>query len=256
MSVYYYTEHTNLDTNNPNLFDIKTKKTNYGRDLDLNSANTISRIVGLDKLVQQTEKIVFLNTDTYESAPDLGVDLFKQSNTTILNYSISKAFNQYASLQQQQQTQSNFLILGRNIYRSRDISNIEYWEKINKNIISSNKYIDSGLITDTEYFYATTKVYKDSLGNTRETKIEILDNVIATSDNTLSAKINDDFVFISDANSVILYWDIPIPLNLEEQLRSIVSINSFKLGDPRALQVNIKLSNRELTQAQVSSLSR
>lgn len=254
MAVAYFTKDTKLKTTDKHLFDVKTIATSYGRDLYVNSSGTINRIIGLDKLEQQVEKSVLIKKKTYTQAPLLGTNL-EQSNPALVDFDIKESLAQLATLQQQQRSTNSFTILGRNIYRSRDSSNVDYWVKINSHIVSSNSFIDKDLTTGTTYSYATTNVYQDTLGRTTESKIDEFENVIVSEINTMSAIVNDSFIIVSSNNKVTLYWNLPIEMSTEEQLRSIISVNSSKLGDPRSLKVSIKVTNRNLTQAQINTLT-
>ena len=246
MAVAYFIKDTKLTTTDKHLFDAKTITTSYGRDLYVNSSGTINRIIGLDKLEQQVEKSVLIKKKTYTQAPLLGTNL-GQSNAALIDFDIKESLSQLATLQQQQRSYNTLTILGRNIYRSRDASNVDYWVRINSHIISGNSFIDKDLITGTTYSYAVTNVYQDTLSRTTESKIDKFEDITVSDMDTMSAFVNDSFIVVSGNNKVTLYWNMPVEMSTEEQLRSIISVNSSKLGDPRSLKVSIKVTNRKLT---------
>ena len=257
MSIHYYTKDTKLNVDDTHLFDIKSKKTTFGRDLDFNHIGTTNRIIGLDKLEQQAEKSVLVRKDSYSAARNLGTSLFKgfAKDRALLSSEIRDSLTTFANLQQQQRTSSTVKILGKNIYRTIDILDATSWKKINSHIISDNFYTDKNLISGTFYNYSVTEVYQDQYGRTTETKIDKVEYTLATATATLEAKVNDMFVLINNGKGALLYWNTPIEMVMEEQLRSIIGVTvSTNFSDPRGVFVNIRLSNRTLTQTQLSFL--
>jgi len=251
----YYTNNSKLIPDGTQLFDSKSIKTGYGYDIDINSSGAISRLIGLDKLEQQVQKAVIVKKGSYPTAKSLGSNIINATikDKIFLNAEIRETLATYAKLQQQ--TSTSFLkVLGKNIYRTMDITDASSWRKINSHIISSNTYTDSNLIPSIFYYYAVTTVYRDTLGNTSETNIDKYENIIASTVNSLQAKVNDTFVLVSGNKSAILYWSIPVKLNEEEQLRSIIDIILTQFGDPRGLNIKIKVTNKSMTQSQINLL--
>lgn len=258
MATAYYTKDTKLNIADKHLFDIKTKRSSFGKDIDVNYSGDLSRVIGLDKLEQQVEKAILVKKNTYATAKNLGTSLvigsFVKDKSTI-TAEVRDALIIYSNLQQQQRTTNTVKLIGKNIYRTIDILDPNSWEKINTHIISDNTYADTNLIPDTYYNYAVTDVFQDLFGKTIETKIDKTEYVLAANVSTLKAKVNDSFVLIENGKSAILYWNLIQDLTMEEQLRSIINIAvSSGLGDPRSVNVNLKLSNRELTQTQINLL--
>ena len=250
----YNIDNSQLDNINDRRFDIKTKSTVYGKDLDL-SNNKISRVIGIDKLIQQSEKSVLVAKGTYSEAKLLGTPTFANNDPTIISNGVVESLSIYANLQKLQETSSVVSVIGKNIYRTLDINDPDSWRKLNKFILTDNTYTDVDVVVGTTYYYSLVTVFVDSVNNTKETPIiNSLSNTVE-SDQTLNTSVGADFIVVSDSNSSVLYWNIPVGLSSEEQLRSILEVRSVKFSsDPRGLAIKIKLSNKELTQGQIQAI--
>lgn len=259
MSIYFKTDKTKLNINNNYLFDVSTKSTGYGRDLDINSNGGISRVIGLDKLIQQVQKTVLVKKASYPSLSSFGTALSGMTTKDVssIDSDIKGTLATYAGLQQQQHSSTSVEIIGRNVYRTIDINDSASWIKLNSQIVTKGSYLDSNLATGTTYYYATTTVYRDYLNRTVESNIKVYSRVNITNVNTQSAEVKSEFVLINGANKVTLYWMVPIGLTQEEQLRSVLGISTTKSpGEPRRVRIDIKLTNRNLTATQLNVLSK
>jgi hypothetical protein len=257
MSVNYYIKNSVINKVDTRLFDIRSTSTRYGKDLELNVLGTVDRIVGLDKLQQQTEKVVLLSKGTYSGNPLLGTDLLNSTrkDTMAINSDIRDSLSSYAAIQQGKKDISTLNILGRNIYRTVDIEDTGAWKKLNDHIITINEFSDNTPRIDTFYYYGITTVYRDTSNRTKETQIISYKSASVSNEDTMNAKVDEDFILISGNNKVTLYWNLPIDMTYEEQLRSIVSIRTTKSpSDPRKLTADIKLSNRDLTESQITAI--
>lgn len=257
MSINYSITLSKLDNLPSRKFDIKTKPTKFKKDIDLGPFGTLSRIIGLDKLGQQASKSVILNKGTYPTNDALGTALIsnKNKNTIFITSDIQNSLSTYAKIQQRQVTSNITEILGKNIYRSIDKTNIDGWEKVNDQVLSANTYTDLDLSTDIIYYYAMTTIYRDTSTSTKETQISNYLTVDIPADNTMNAAVSSDFIIIFGSREASLYWNLPVELSKEEQLRSILDIKLNKLSnDPRDLRIDIKITNRELTQRQIETI--
>lgn len=254
MAINYNIKDTRLDKITTRKFDIKTKTTVFGKDLALNSIGSLDRIIGLDKMKQQTEKAILLQKGTYTTATSLGTALLSvgTKDKIFLASDIKKSLSEYAAIQQQQAKSINTNLLGINIYKTVDIKDETSWLKINTNVIPTNTYEDTDVLPNVLYYYAITTVYRDTTNRIKETQISTYKDTIITPYNELAASIDSDFIIINGTASNILYWNLPVELTPEEQLRSILSIKTTDAGaDPREVSVSVKLTNREVTQVQV-----
>lgn len=254
MATNYSITYSKLDNLPSRKFDIKTKRTKFKKDIDLGPFGTLSRVVGLDKLSQQASKSVILNKGTYTTNESLGTALIsnKNKNTVFVTADIQNSLSTYAKIQQRQVTSNITEVLGRNIYRSIDNTNINGWEKVNGQVLSANTYTDIELSTEIIYYYAMTTVYKDTSNSTKETQISSYLTVDIPVDNTMNAGVSQDFIIIFGSREASLYWNLPVALSKEEQLRSILDIKLNTLSsDPRALRIDVKITNRELTTSQI-----
>lgn len=259
MSTYFKTDKTKLNINNSYLFDLAVKSTGYGRDIDINSSGGVSRVIGLDKLVQQVQKTVLVRKAFYPSLTSFGTALSGMTTKDVssIDSDIKSTLSTYARLQQQQHNNTSVEILGRNIYRTTNINDSTSWKKLNSQIITKGNYIDSNLSSGTTYYYATTTVYKDYLNRSAESNIKVYSRADVTNLNTQKAEIKTEFILISAANKVTLYWAIPIGLTQEEQLRSVLGISTTKSpSEPRRVRIDIKLTSRDLTTSQINVLSK
>ena len=257
MAINYYTENTKLDKISTRLFDIKSKSTSYGKDIDLNSLGALDRIVGLDKLQQQTEKSLLLKKGSYSNNKLLGTDLLDgtRKDTVFINKDVKDSLSTYASIQQGQKTSSLVNILGRNVYRTVDIDDINAWIKLNDYVIPINEFSDTDININTTYYYSTTTVYRDTSNRIKESQITMYQSVIVSSEDTMNALIDSNFILVAGSQQVTLYWNLSVEMAMEEQLRSILSVRTTPLpGDPRGVQVSVRVTNRELTESQIETI--
>ena len=253
MPTYSITD-SKLDNINDRRFDIKTKSTVFGKDLDL-STSKLGRLIGIDKLIQQATKSVLVKKRTYTEAKLLGVPAFKDSDKTVLSSSITESLATYANLQKLQSSTALVFILGKNVYRTKDISDPNSWEKINKFVLTSNTYVDEDVTVGTTYYYSLVTVFTDSTNNTKETPVINSLSTLITSNSTLNTAVGEDFIVVNDASKAVLYWNLPAGLSSEEQLRSLLEIRSVTFAsDPRGLAILLKLSNKDLTQSQIQAI--
>lgn len=258
MSVYFKTDKTKLSTNNTYLFDVSVKSTGYGRDIDINSNGGVSRVIGLDKLIQQVQKTVLVKKASYPALSSLGTSLVGMTSKDVssIDSDIKGTLATYAGLQQQQHSSTSVEILGRNVYRTININDSASWTKLNSQIVTKGSYVDSNLTAGTTYYYATTTVYRDYLNKTVESNIKVYSKAEVTNVNTQKAEVKSEFIVLNGANKVTLYWMTPINLTQEEQLRSVLGIKTTKSpSEPRKVRIDIKLTNRDLTTAQLNILS-
>lgn len=252
MAIIYFIEASNISDTSSSLFDIKTISTSFGKDIDL-ASGTLSRLIGLDKLKQQVTKAVLVEKGSYDNVPGLGVRLLNtKKDLALASSSLRESLSTYTQLQQQQEPSSIVNVLGKNVYRTVDIDDATSWTKVNDYILSDNFFIDTELVSGTTYYYAITTVYRDSTNSIKETPIIGYQSIVITTDETLSSKVNFDFILVNGANQAKLYWNLPIELALEEQLRSILDIKFTQFAsDPRGLRINVKVTNRERDSIQI-----
>lgn len=251
----YFKQRTKLVDTTDELFDIKTTTSNGKRDLGLSPTGSLQRIVGLDKLIQQVTKALLVKKGTYITAPKLGMSTSSGQgiDAALITSSLVESLTVFAQQQQQRKRLTGTTILGKNIYRTVDINNIDSWEKINGYIVSDNTFTDITAITGNRYFYALTSVYRDTTNNTKETPIITSHSTVITVDETLSAQVNNDFILVNGSGDVALYWHATKELNNEEQLRSIYDVKVTKnIGDPRGLKVYASVTNVNLDKLQIS----
>lgn len=256
MAILYYKKDTKITDTASIFFDIKSKSSTIRKDLDFSVNGLLQRVVGIDKLKQQTEKMLLARKGSYTSAIDLGTSpsTSKKDLANVTN-SIVKSLTTYSKLQQQKKNILENDTLGKNVYRTVDINDSESWVKINDFILSRNTFIDSDLLVGTTYHYAITTVFRDTTNKMKETSITNSQSVTISSDETLSSEVNSDFILLNGAQRALLYWNLPIKLNEEEQLRSIINVNAAPFGsDPRGLSLDVSISNLELTSAQIKTL--
>ena len=219
----YFKQYTKIEDTTNQLFDIKTTVSNGKRDLDLSPTGALQRIVGLDKLIQQVTKALLVKKGTYITVPKLGLSISSGQgiDEALITSSLVESLTIFAQQQQQRKRLSGTTVLGKNIYRTVDINNVDSWEKINGYIVSDNTFTDLNAIVGNTYYYAITSVYKDTTNNTKETPIIISQSTVVTVDETLSAKVSNDFILVNGSGDIVLYWNITKELNDEEQLRRI-----------------------------------
>ena len=254
MSIYFK-QHTDIKNTTGQLFDIKTIVSNGKRDLDLSPTGSLQRIVGLDKLVQQVTKALLVKKGTYITVPKLGLSISSGQgiDSALITSALVESLTAFSRQQQQRKTLSGTTILGKNIYRTVDINNSESWEKINDYIVSDNTFTDLNAVVGNTYYYALTSVYRDTTNKTKETSIVNSQSTIITADETLSAKVNNDFILINGNGDATLYWNITNQLNSEEQLRSIYDVKVTRnVGDPRGIKIYVSVTNVSLDKLQIS----
>jgi len=256
MSINYYIKNSTVDKVGTRLFDIKSASTGYGKDIDLNVMGSVDRIVGLDKLQQQTEKIILVKKGTYPGDSSLGTNLSRGVDDSLsLNSDIKDSLAAYANIQQRQKDTSLLNILGKNVYRTVDIEDPYSWKKINEHITTTNEFFDADIITGTQYYYGLTTAFRDTSNSVKESQIESYKSISVSAENTMSAKIDSDFILVAGSRTVTLYWNLPIGLTYEEQLRSILGVTTTKsISEPRRVRIDIKLTNRDLTESQITAI--
>ena len=243
-----------LDNVDDRRFDIKTKTTVFGKDIAL-SNNKTTRIIGIDKLKQQTEKNILVKKRTYDEAKTLGVPTFSSKDKAVISTGIIESLSTYANLQKLQTTASLVSILGKNIYRTIDINDPESWEKLNKFILTDNTYTDEDVVVGTTYYYSLVTVFTDATNNTKETPIINSLSTLIEGNRTLNTAVGDDFIIVNDTSKAVLYWNLPVGLSSEEQLRSILEVKIVNFSnDPRGFAILLKLSNQDLTQSQIQAI--
>ena len=253
MSTYFKKDTKIIDTTNQ-LFDIKTTVSNGKRDLDLSPTGALQRIVGLDKLVQQVTKALLVKKGTYSTAPKLGISISsgKGIDEALITSALIESLTAFSQQQQQRKRVAGTTILGKNIYRTVDINNVDSWEKVNSYIVSDNTFTDTGVIVGNTYHYALTSVYKDTSNTTKETPIITSQSTEVTVDETLSAQVNSSFILVNGSSDVVLYWNISKEINKEEQLRSIYDVKVTRdVGDPRGIKIYVSVTNVNIDKLQI-----
>ena len=250
----YFKKDTKITNTTNQLFDIKTTVSNGKRDLDLSPVGSLQRIVGLDKLVQQVTKALLVKKGTYITAPKLGISISSGQgiDEALITSALIESLTTFAQQQQQRKRLSGTTILGKNIYKTVDINNVDSWEKVNSYIVSDNTFTDTAVIVGNTYYYALTSVYKDTTNNTKETPIITSQSTEVTVDETLSAKVNSSFILVNGSGDVALYWNNTGELNEEEQLRSIYDVKvTSDIGDPRGIKIYVSVTNVSLDKLQI-----
>ena len=251
----YFKQHTDIVNTTDQLFDIKTTVSNGKRDLDLSPTGALQRIVGLDKLIQQVTKALLVKKGTYITVPKLGLSISSGQgiDSALITSSLVESLTTFAQQQQQRKRLAGTTILGKNIYRTVDINNVDSWEKINSYIVSDNTFTDLTAITGNIYYYAITSVYRDTTNKTKETPIITSQSTTITVDETLSTQVSNDFILVNGSGDVALYWNIAKELNSEEQLRSIFDVKVVRnISDPRGIKIYVSVTNVNLDKPQIS----
>jgi len=251
----YFKEHTDIVKTTDQLFDIKTTVSNGKRDLDLSPTGALQRIIGLDKLIQQVTKALLVKKGTYVTVPKLGLSISSGQGiySALVTSSLVESLTTFAQQQQQKKVIAGTTILGKNVYRTVDINNVDSWEKINSYIVSDNTFTDLTAITGNVYYYAITSVYRDTTNKTKETPIITSQSTTITVDETLSAQVSNDFILVNGSGDVALYWNIAKELNSEEQLRSIFDVKVTRnISDPRGIKIYVSVTNVNLDKPQIS----
>jgi hypothetical protein len=253
---YYNTENSKIEDKDASLFDIKTIKTTYGRDLDVNIFGSTSRIIGLDKLIQQVEKSLAVYKGKYSEAPSFGLTLNNQSRSIpAISTDIKESLNSYRGIQQENDTTITRTILGKNIYRSTDLNESSYWKKLNTNLITSNTYTDDELIIGSIYFYAITDVYVNSMGETKETDIVEFVEVEIPQDSTQDVVFSNTFFLTYLDKSVRLFWNLPVEMDPEEKLNTVSRTKvTLPKHEPRSIFVELKLANENVDEVQLLNI--
>lgn len=236
-------------------FDIRSVGTiNNKYDIDLNPQGQLTRIIGIDKLIQHVLKYIFVKKGAYISSnigTSVNIISSKRSADSIRG-EILTSLLEYSKYQDTlPKEKSN--VIGWDIYRTQTPDIITSWKKVNKYTLGNNFYYDANLRVGNTYYYSVVNVsnirgkpVSDNVG----TGVEI---TIPNSD-TLNAVITDEFAMVPKYKSVTLYWVKDVLIQDEERLRGLTNLLVWvPTGEPRQLSVYLQATNVKKEVATVSA---